>query len=88
MFVADLNDPNNIGNGDVCVRTDKGTLVALVYACDRSSEYAATIANSLNAAFSPSMTDLMLSPEDIEEWLDKNPPGDPALPSDQRRGEK
>ena len=48
------------------------TLVALVYAHDRSADYAGAIVNVLNAAFSPSHTDLMLSPEEIDEWLEKN----------------
>lgn len=78
MFVIDTQDLNGSGNGDLVIRTDKGTLVALVYAHERSADYAGAIINALNAAFSPSHTDLMLSPEEINEWLEKNPPHDDA----------
>lgn len=82
-FVVDSKDLNGTGNGDVCVRTDKDTLVAIVFAHDRAGEYASVIAGALNAAFSPSHTDMMLSPEDIDAWLDANPPhglDDPPSP--------
>jgi hypothetical protein len=48
-------------------------LVALVYAHERATERAAVIAAALNAAFSPSMTDLMVSPESLDAWLEANP---------------
>ena len=52
-FVVD-GDPTGNGNGDICVKTDKGRLVALVYAnADLSprSRVAIAIASALNAAF-------------------------------------
>lgn len=60
MFVVS-NDPNGIGNGDVSIRTEKGALVVLVYASH--ADKAGIIASALNAAFSPSHTDLMVAPE-------------------------
>lgn len=69
-------DPNNIGNGDLAIRTDKGRLVALVYARQSSEEttlYAQVIAEALRAVFTPGHTDLMVSPEELDVWLDKNP---------------
>lgn len=73
-FVVDAADLNGTGNGDVCIRTDKGTLVALVYASDGASDRANVIAEALNAAFAPGHTDLMVSPEELDDWLEKNPP--------------
>lgn len=69
-------DPNNLGNGDLAIRTDKGRLVALVYARQSAEEttlYAQVIAEALRAAFAPGHTDLMVSPEELDVWLDKNP---------------
>lgn len=72
MFVIDKKDANGTGNGDFCVRTDKGALAALVYSCGNTEERAHVIAAALNAAFSPSMTDMMVEPS--EEWWAANPP--------------
>lgn len=71
MFVV-AEEAYGIGNGDLTVRTDKGRLVAVVYARPTPAEtkaYAEVMANALNAAFSPSMTDLMVTPEQIESYL-------------------
>lgn len=79
-FVVD-GDPHNVRNGDMCVRTDKGKLVALVYARTPPTpnvEFAQVIADALNAAFAPSHTDLMASPEAIDAWLAAN-----QLPADE-----
>lgn len=71
MFVADCSDLNGSGNGDICIRTDKGTLVALVYA--QHVHTAGTILAALNAAYAPGHTDLMISPEALDAWLEANP---------------
>jgi hypothetical protein len=53
MYAID-NEPHEIGNGDLCVRTEKGTLVALVYARAPPPEpnwkIAHTIVKALNEA--------------------------------------
>jgi len=70
------DDPNRLGNGDLAIRTDNGTLVALVYARADSAttrRYAEVIASALNAAFCPTMTDLMVAAESISDWLAENP---------------
>jgi hypothetical protein len=81
MFVVDKKDLNGTGNGDVCVRTDKGTLVALIYARnppEPNIEYAEVVAAALNAAFRPSHTDLLISPESLDVFMEANPlPLDP-----------
>lgn len=80
MFVVDKNDLNGTGNGDVCVRTDKGMLVALIYAKKPPApnvEYAGIVAAALNAAFRPLHTDLMVDPESLDAFMEANP-----LPSD------
>jgi hypothetical protein len=77
MFVVDKNEFNGTGNGDVCVRTDKGTLVALIYARtprEPNTEYADVVAAALNVAFCPAYTDLMVTPESLDAYLDANPP--------------
>jgi len=71
MFVIDKKDANGTGNGDICVRTDRGSLAALVYSCGNTEERAHVVAAALNAAFSPSMTDMMVEPS--EEWWAANP---------------
>jgi hypothetical protein len=84
MFIVDA-DPNRLGNGDLAIRTDNGLpgsgrLAALVYArnsADLTRQYAEVIAAALNAAFCPSMTDLMLSPEQIDSFMEAN-----QLPAD------
>jgi len=80
MIYSVSEDPNKIGNGDVSIVTDNGTLVALVYAQhqrNKTAEIAAIIANALNAAFAPSMTDLMVEPKNLDDFVRNNP-----LPSD------
>lgn len=75
MFIV-ADDPTNNGNGDLAVRTDKGRLVALIYAMgmrDDTHRYAEVVAAALNAAFNPSMTDMMVSPESLDDFLQKNP---------------
>lgn len=70
--------PEGTGNGDIAIKTDNGTLVALVYARARSEDFAETIVSALNSAFSPSMTDMMVPPEDLDAFLEANPlPNDP-----------
>ena len=66
MFVVG-EDPTAIGNGDVSIRTDRGSLVALVYS--KHADKAGFIASSLNAAFAPSHTDLMVPPELMEDGV-------------------
>lgn len=73
MFVIDKNDLNGTGNGDVCIRTDKGTLVALIFAGSQTMARASVVAAALNAAFSPSMTDLMVDPESLDAFMEANP---------------
>ena len=71
MFcVAD--DPNNLGNGDLAIRSDKGRLAVLIYARQSKEEtvrYAQVVAEALNSAFSPRHTDLMIPPEEISAYL-------------------
>ena len=70
-------DPTAQQNGDIAIRTSNGRLVALVYASgDKTANYATAIAAALNAAFSPGMTDMMLTPEQMDAWLEQNPPSD------------
>lgn len=66
-------DPNQLGNGDLAIRTDKGRLVALVYAQKDTQVVAEVIAEALRAAFAPGHTDLMVSPEELDAWLEANP---------------
>ncbi|MCA0032712.1 hypothetical protein [Mesorhizobium sp. B263B2A] len=47
-FVVDMADANGTGNGDICVRTDKGTLVALIYASANALEAATLAVTALN----------------------------------------
>lgn len=68
MFVI-APDPTPQRNGDIAIRSDKGRLVALVYAMGVTTDtrrYAELIVSALNAALSPSMTDLMVDPSVIE----------------------
>lgn len=65
--------PEGTGNGDIAIKTDNGQLVALVYASKRTDEFAEVIASALNAAFAPSMTDLMVTPEGLDAFLAANP---------------
>ncbi|MGZ2449628.1 hypothetical protein ACVIRO_002382 [Rhizobium ruizarguesonis] len=69
-------DPNNLGNGDVSIRTDNGTLIALVYSRiddGRTRTVANVIAAALNAAFCPGHTDMMVTPESLDEFMAANP---------------
>lgn len=82
FVIAD--DPNDVRNGDVCIKTDKGRLVALIYARqppEPNLEYARVVNAALNAAFAPGHTDLMVSPEALDAFMAANPlPDDePAL---------
>jgi hypothetical protein len=75
MYVLDT-DPNKLGNGDICIRTDKGTLVALIYSRfppHENTRVAQIMVDALNSTFFPSHTDLMVSPESIGKWLEENP---------------
>jgi hypothetical protein len=69
---------NGTGNGDVSVRTHPGgVLVALIYArsdAEETRRYAEVACCALNAAFRPSMTDMMVTPEQLDAWLEQNPP--------------
>lgn len=68
--------PEGTGNGDVAIKTDKGRLVALVYAQHlprRTEEFASVIADALNSTFSPGMTDLMVDPQSLDRFLQGNP---------------
>jgi len=65
MFVIDTQDVNGTGNGDICIKTDKGTLVALVFAGKNASAFAECIAQCLNSTFCPWHTDLMVPPETV-----------------------
>lgn len=72
-------DPNQLGNGDLAIRTDKGRLVALVYAQKDAQAVAGVIAEALCAAFAPGHTDMMVDPDTLDVWLAQNPlPNDPA----------
>lgn len=76
MFVV-TGDETSQQNGDIAIRSDKGRLVALVYAMGLASDtrdYANVVCDALNAAFFPGHTDLMISPEVLDEWLEQNPP--------------
>lgn len=76
MFVV-AKDPTDLGNGDLAVRTDKGTLVALIYAQfgdRRTEDVASVVAAALNAAFAPSHTDMMVTPAQLDAWLETNGP--------------
>lgn len=76
MFVIDPTDLSGAGNGDVCIRTDKGTLVALVYAekpLAPATARAEVVVAALNAAFAPSHTDLTISPEGLDDFMARNP---------------
>ncbi|MBZ9894208.1 hypothetical protein LB545_07605 [Mesorhizobium sp. BR1-1-6] len=80
MFVV-AGDQTAQQNGDIAIRSDKGRLVALVYAMGsalKTVEYANVICGALNASFSPGHTDLMIIPEALDSWLEKNP-----LPEDE-----
>jgi hypothetical protein len=69
-------DPNDVRNGDVCIRTKKGRLVALIYARTppkADMEVAQVVCEALNAAFSPSHTDMMVAPESLDAFLAANP---------------
>lgn len=69
-------DPNQIGNGDLAVRTDKGRLVALVYAQQdmaATERFAQVVASALCSAFAPTMTDMMVPPGSLDAWLEQNP---------------
>jgi len=75
MFKVD-SDPNKLGNGDLAIISEKGRLVALVYAMSgavKTKEYATVIAHSLNSAFLPSMSDMMVDPELLDSFLERNP---------------
>lgn len=79
FFVA--GDQTQQQNGDLSVRSDKGRLVCLVYAMGMESDtlaYAQVIAAALNAAYSPSMTDMMVTPESLDAFLEENPPPEAA----------
>lgn len=79
-FSVDHNDPNQTGNGDIAIRGKNNQLVALVYAQtdkDTTRYYAEVIAEALWAAFAPRHTDLMVTPEQLDAWLEQNP-----LPND------
>lgn len=78
MFMV-AADPTVQQNGDLAIRSDKGRLVALVYAMGMESDtkrYAQVIAAALNAAFSPSHTDMMVTPDQLDTWLEANPLSD------------
>lgn len=75
MFVI-IGDETPQRNGDLAIRSDKGRLAAIVYSRGLESEtrnYANVICNALNTAFSPGHTDLMVSPECLDAWMDQNP---------------
>lgn len=83
MFIVD-NDPNKNGNGDICIRTDKGRLVALIYARrppEPETHVANVIAAALNSAFSPSHTDMMVTTEQLDRFLEQNLLPDDADPN-------
>lgn len=77
-------DPTGNGNGDICVRTDKGRLVALVYAgagLKPNVEIAEIIASVLNSALCPSHTDMMIAPGHLDRFMEDNPLPDPSQAS-------
>lgn len=56
MFKVDEKDLNETGNGDIVIRTNKGTLVALIYAAqsrEKTLEGAKVIVEALNKIYYP-----------------------------------
>lgn len=86
MFVI-TGDETAQRNGDLAIRSDKGRLAAIVYSRGLESEtrnYANVICDALNAAFAPGHTDLMISPEALDDFMEWNPlPPDNAGHPDQ-----
>ena len=80
MFVV-AGDITPQRNGDIAIRSDKGRLVALIYAMGMAGDslrYAEVVCAALNAAFAPGHTDLMISPEALDEFMERNPLPDAA----------